>query len=184
MTESNSTLEHIRNRSSIRAYADRALSPSETDKLKEAVLAAPTARDRQELRYSFVTDQTILAAIDKRIFHYCDPAMKETMARRQADSFFYGAPLAVIISAKDSNWADIDAGIAVQTLALAAQSMGLSSVILGMPRLAFKAEDPQNCRILLRMEEDEVFCIAIAIGHGAMSKEPHTHDPALIRVFD
>lgn len=184
MTASNLTLEHIRERSSIRAYTGRALSPSETEKLKNAVLAAPTARDRQELRYSFITDPAIIEAMDKRIFHFCDPDMKETMTRRQSASFFYGAPLAVVISGKDTAWADIDAGIAIQTLALAAQSMGLSSVILGMPRLAFKADDPENCRALLRMEEDERFCIAIAIGQGATTKEPHTHQAEHIRVFD
>ncbi|HPX93169.1 MAG TPA: nitroreductase family protein [Bacillota bacterium] len=184
MTRPNNTLRLIQERSSIRAYTDQPLSPAETEELKKAALAAPTARDRQQLRYSFITDQSIIAAMDQRIFHFCDPEMKAIMAGRQSDSFFYGAPLAVVISARDTPWVDIDAGIAVQTLALAAQSMGLSSVILGMPRLAFRADDPQNCRALLRMEEEERFCIAIALGHGARTKEPHQQHPEHIRVFD
>lgn len=184
MTGSNLTLGHILQRSSIRAYTGQALSPPQTEGLKQSVLAAPTARNRQELRYSFITDKELMKAMDGRIFHFCDAEMKETMARRQSDSFFYGAPLVVVISAKDTSWADLDAGIAVQTLAIAAQSMGLSSVILGMPRLAFKPDDPENCRTLLGMEEDERFCIAIAIGHGAAQKVPHTGQPEFIRVFD
>ncbi|HZK29075.1 MAG TPA: nitroreductase family protein, partial [Clostridia bacterium] len=177
-------LKYIQQRSSIRAYTDEPLTTDEEDKLKEAALAAPTARDRQQLRYSFITDKAVIQKIDERIFQYCDPNMKKMLVERQSDSFFYGAPLAVVVTGKDTSWTDIDAGIAIQTLAIAAQSMELSSVILGMPRLAFKADDPDNCRDLLRMEEDERFSVAIAIGHAATSKEPHVHNPRLIRNFD
>lgn len=184
MTGSNLTLDYIRQRSSIRAYQDRPLTSAEMEALKEAALAAPTARNRQQLRYSFVANRAILDAIDSRIFHFCDPQMKTTMDERESTSFFYGAPLAVFITGQDEIWTPIDAGIAVQTLAIAAQSMGLSSVILGYPRLAFKPDDPDNCGQLIGMEEGEVFKIAIAIGHAATRKEPHTSDPAHIRVFD
>ncbi len=180
MTEYNLTLKHIEERSSIRAYKDEKLTKEAIEILKKAVLSAPTARDRQALRYLFVTDPDILARVDERIFHYCDSDMRKNMEERQADSFFYGAPLSVFIISKDSAWADLDAGIAVQTLAIAAQSMGLSSVILGMPRLAFKEDDPANCRQALGFREDERFCVAIAIGHGAMTKAPHVHNPDLV----
>ncbi len=183
MISNNETLKYIQERSSIRVYQDLALTKEETDALKEAVLAAPTARDRQELRYLFVTDPTILARIDERIFHYCDEGMRGRMIERKSDSFFYGAPLAVFIVGKDAAWTDVDAGIAVQTLAIAAQSLGLSSVILGMPRLAFKPEDPDNCRSLLGLEDDERFSIAIALGRAAAPKAPHKHNPLLIRDF-
>ncbi len=180
----NTTLKHIHERSSIRAYQPEALSTEETGLLKEAVLAAPTARNRQDLRYAFVTDPRLLEKIDERIFAFCDPDMQKSMDERKSSSFFYGAPLAVIISGKDTKWADLDAGIAVQTLALAAQSMGLSSVILGMPRLAFQKDDPDNCRDLLSLEEDERFCVAIAIGRAAAEKTPHVGNPDHIRIFD
>lgn len=180
MTTFNETLRHIQERSSIRAYTGKKLTEEEVKALKTAVLAAPTARDRQGLRYFFVTDPQIIRRVDDRIFSYCDPQMQRIMEERKADSFFYGAPLAVFISGKDQSWIDIDAGIAVQTLAIAAQSMGLASVILGMPRLAFQREDPDHCRDLLGLAEDERFCIAIAIGHGAMTKEAHTHNPDLV----
>ncbi|NLA82568.1 MAG: nitroreductase family protein [Clostridiaceae bacterium] len=180
MTENNLTLKHIEERSSIRAYKKEKLTGEEMEILKKAVLSAPTARNRQALRYLFVTDPDILARVDDRIFHYCDLEMRKSMEERQADSFFYGAPLAVFIIGKDSGWIDLDAGIAIQTLAIAAQSMGLSSVILGMPRLAFKEDDPDNCRQALGLKEDERFCIAISIGHAAMTKAPHTHNPDLV----
>ncbi|MFA5585197.1 MAG: nitroreductase family protein [Saccharofermentanales bacterium] len=184
MTQLNRTLELIQERSSIRSYLKDSVREDEIDRLKEAVLASPTARNRQQLRYSFIRDQELIRRMDQRIFHYCDGQMMESMKTRQADSFFYGAPLVVLISASESAWADLDAGIAVGILAIAAQSLGLSSVILGMPRLAFQEEDPQNCRALLDMEEEERFCVAIAIGRAAAGKEPHQANWDHIRVFD
>lgn len=183
MKDNNQTLNYIQERSSIRAYKDQKLTEGALEALKAAVLAAPTARDRQSLRYLFVQNPDLIDKIDQRILHYCDAAMRESMKARGSDSFFYGAPLAVIIVGKENKWADLDAGIAVQTLAIAAQSMGLSSVILGMPRLAFQPEDPDNCRQLLGISEDERFCVAIAIGYGAMAKPPHTHNPDLVLDF-
>ncbi len=182
MILNNDTLRYIQERSSIRAYKDQKLTVETVEALKSAVLAAPTARDRQLLRYFFVQNPELINKIDQRVLYHGDAAMRESMNARGSDSFFYGAPLAVIIVAKENAWADLDAGIAVQTLAIAAQSMGLSSVILGMPRLAFQAEDPDSCRKLLGIEADERFCIAIAIGYGATTKPPHTHKPD--RVLD
>lgn len=180
MVISNDTIQYILGRSSIRAYQNKPLNKELIDLLKKSVLAAPTARNRQQLRYVFVTDQGIIEQIDERIFHYCDPEMKTIMEERNSSSFFYGAPLCVLITGKDTLWIDIDAGIAIQTLAIAAQSLGLSSVILGMPRLAFKKDDPKNCRALLEIGEDEKFCIAIAIGYADMTKAPHPHNHSLI----
>ena len=183
MDTKNDTMRYILERSSIRGYREQPLSDEQVNILKKAVLAAPTARNRQQLRYNFVTDKHIIRTIDRRIFHFCDPEMQAVMEERASTSFFYGAPLVVLITGKDTTWIDIDAGIAIQTLAIAAQSMGLSSVILGMPRLAFQHDDPENCRDLLKLEADEKFCIAIAIGYADTSKAPHAHDPSLIRDF-
>lgn len=106
--------------------------------------------------------------------------MRQRMAERGSDSFFYNAPLGVIITAEDSRWADVDAGIAIGILSIAAQSMGLGSVILGFPVHAFREDDPENCNALLGFKEGEKFRIAIAIGYPDTEKEPHTQNQALI----
>ncbi len=181
MVNANTTLEHIQQRSSIRRYERTPLTYYEITKLKKAVLAAPTARDLQELRYYFVTDQSVLKQIDECIFRHASCETRQQMISRGTDSFFYNAPLAVIITAKNTRWADADAGIAIGILSIAAQSMGLGSVILGFPAQGFIEGDPDNCCKLLRFEEGEQFRLAIAIGHPATQKEPHKQNPDLIR---
>ena len=54
------------------------------------------------------------------------------------EDIFFAAPTVIFISGeKGWKWSKLDAGIAVQTIALAAHSLGLGSVILGLPKFAF-----------------------------------------------
>lgn len=179
----NLVLKTIQERSSIRRYKDTPLTHEELTLLKDAVLAAPTARNLQGLRYYFITDRSILKQIDQRVMHHAGEEMRARMKERGSDSFFYDAPLGVIITAGDQKWPGEDAGIAVGILSIAAQSMGLGSVILGIPAMAFKEDDPENCGKLLGFEEGEKFRIAIAIGHPATTKEPHEKNYDLIKEF-
>ena len=100
-------------------------------------------------------------------------AGKKLMQERRAANVFYGAPLVVLISARDEKWSELDAGIAVQTLALTAESLGLGSCIIGMVDTAFQRSREANLPALFSMSEDESFRIAIAIGYKAIEKEPH-----------
>ncbi len=179
----NQVLKTIQERSSIRSYKDIPLAQEELDLLKNAVLAAPTARNLQGLRYYFITDRSILKQIDQRVMHHAGDEMRARMKERGSESFFYDAPLGVIITAGEQRWPGEDAGIAVGILSIAAQSMGLGSVILGIPGMAFQEDDPENCGKLLGFAEGEKFRIAIAIGHPATEKEPHEKNFDLIKDF-
>jgi len=102
-----------------------------------------------------------------------DDAGKERMKGR-GGSVFYNAPLAVFISCdKNSRWGDVDAGIAVENLALSAHSLGLGSVIIGMCRAAFDGPEGKRLEQLLRFPDDHRFAIAIAIGQPDCTKEAH-----------
>lgn len=179
----NPVLKTIQERSSIRRYKDTPLTQEELFQLKNAVLAAPTARNLQGLRYYFITDRSILKQIDQRIMHHADEGLRARMKERGSESFFYDAPLGVIITAGDQKWPGEDAGIAVGILSIAAQSMGLGNVILAMPSMAFQENDPENCGTLLGFAEGEKFRIAIAIGHPDTEKKPHEKNFDLIKEF-
>jgi nitroreductase len=179
----NPVLKTIQERSSIRRYKDTPLTEEELFLLKDAVLAAPTARNLQGLRYYFITDQSIIKKINERVIHHSSDAVRARQKERGSVSFFFDAPLVVIITAGDQMWPDMDAGIAVGILSIAAQSMGLGNVILGIPALAFQEDDPENCGQLLGFEEGEKYRIAIAIGHPDTEKAPHKKNFDLIKDF-
>lgn len=180
--KSNTTIQAILQRSSIRGYTDEALTSEELATLKAAALASPTGMDRQAQRFLFITNKQLIADIETTVIEAMKANGNTIMLERMASRDYkviYDAPLFVVVAADENNdGAGTDAGIACQTLALAAKSIGLDSVILGIPRMAFDFDKTLGARA--KMPEGYRYGLGIAIGHRAMDKAPHTPDESHI----
>ena len=175
----NFVMNAILDRSSIRAYAETPLTETELTQLKKAALASPTAMNRQNQRFVFVTNREVIDKIDAAVVEGIIASGNAAFAERirsRGGKTLYNAPLFVGIFAKPARFAQIDAGIAVENLALAAKSLGLDSVILGMPDAAFAGEKGHEFAASLGVPEGFEFMIGIAIGHRATEKAPHEWD--------
>ena len=64
----NETLQSIFSRSSTRKFTAQKVSTEDIEVLKKAALAAPTARNLQELRFAFVEDQELITRISDEVF--------------------------------------------------------------------------------------------------------------------
>ena len=165
------TLEAIAKRSSTRGYLPKPLTGEQIDALIRAGLQAPTATNRQELHFTVLTgDNPILARIED----------EKNGQRGLADlphNFYYEAPLVVIISGEIGfKWTPVDAGIAVENMALAAEELGLGSVILGCIYDAMLGEKAEAFAKALDFPDGYRYQIAIAFGYKDTSKEPHEFD--------
>ena len=103
----------------------------------------------------------------------------ETKAKIESNpnNFYYNAPTVLILSAdKDFKWSKLDAGITVQNIALAAQSMKLGSLIIGIIDDVMRGEKKDYFAKLLKFPDNHEFAIAVAVGHSATEKEPHEID--------
>ncbi len=178
----NLILNTILSRSSIRAYQDEKLCEGELEFLKKAALASPTAMNRQEQRFIFVTSdekrERLEQAIVEGVIASGNEAFIERMKSR-GGKVTYNAPLVVIICAKPSHFAPVDAGIAVENIVLAAGSMGLGSVILGMPASAF-GPGSESVKREFGFPEGFEFMIAVSVGTPAVQKTPHEWDESHI----
>ncbi len=174
----NPVLQVIADRASIRAYTREPLSPAQMEALKRAALAAPTAVNAQTQRFLFVTNPALLHEVEQAVLQKIlasgdEAAIARTAAR--GNKVLYDAPLLVIVTIDPQNaYTKIDAGIAAQTLALAAKSMGLDSVIVGMPGMAFSGPEGPALKQKLRFPAGLEYGIGVLIGHRAMDKAPHT----------
>lgn len=177
----NEVLETIYARSSIRAYSPEKLTCEELAALKKAALASPTAMNRQDQRFVFIASDEkrdrLEQAIIEGVIASGNVDFLERMKSR-GGKVTYNAPLVVVICAKPGRFAPVDAGIAVENLAIAAKSMGLDSVILGMPATAFSGPEAEKVKAEFGFPEGFEFQIAISIGHRAMDKAPHEFDEA------
>lgn len=177
----NEVLKAIAERSSIRAYTSEKLTQEEIKLLLTAGLQAPTARNEQEIHITALEGtHPILAEIEaeKRalLAAEADEEKRESILN-SPHNFYYEAPTVFILSAdKNFSWSKVDAGIAVENIALAAQSLGLSSVILGIIKGAMEGEKKAYFAQKLEFPENYEYVIAIAVGHRDTEKEPHAID--------
>lgn len=173
----NDTLRLISSRRTHRSYASTPLSEEQIDTLLKAAVESPSARNMQPWHFTVVRDQALLDEINEAVIQQMMKRAPEKRSPRLADKafhVFYHAPAVIFISGMpDHYYTPIDAGIAVENIALAAESMGLGSVILGMPRDAFAHEKADDFRRALHFPEGWDFVIAIAVGVPADTKDAH-----------
>ena len=171
----NETLSLIASRRSHRAYLPDQLTREQLDALLLAAVQSPSAVNRQPWHFTVVQNAQLLADINAAVR---EEALKnENPGPRFSDpafNVFYHAPTVLFISGvKDSHWTAIDCGIATQNIVIAAESMGLGTVILGLPRFAFEGARAADLERALGFPENHGFVIAISVGKPADTKPEH-----------
>jgi len=114
-----STLDVIRDRRSIRRYANRAIPDTVLREILEAARQAPSAANRQPYRFIVVTDNALKRALSKGLWN----------------RFIKDAPVTIVGCAETNGltrkWAVIDTTIALQNMVIAAWSLGVGSCWIG-----------------------------------------------------
>ncbi len=159
----NDFLKVIDTRNSVRKYSDKPLPEDVCRTLLEAGLKAPTAANKQEIHFTVVgRDNPVQAEIQKDL----NPDANV--------SFYYDAPVTIYLSADESfHWSACDAGIAVENIHLAAEALGLGSVILGCMERVLNGEKKAEYAKKLAFPEGYKYEVAIAVGYAEATKEPH-----------
>ena len=165
---SNPVLNAIADRRSIRGYKPDQITKEQLDAIMVAAEQSPSARNLQPWRFSVVQNLDIIKEVNAEV---CNVFNIE-------EDIFFAAPTVIFISC-DSNerWARNDCGIAVQTMSLATHSLGLGSVILGMPDAAFTGPRGSYFNELLKFPEGHTFAVALAVGIPTTTKEAHPIEP-------
>ena len=165
----NEILKAIEQRFSTRGFTAEKLTDEELNALINAGLQAPTAANKQEIHFTVVDGgNPILKEIERE--------MLAGTGRELAKSFYYDAPTVILLSG-DSNfgWSAVDAGIAVENIALAAEALGLGNLIIGCIKNAMNGDRYAEFASKLKLPEGYKFEVAIAVGHKATSKAPHEY---------
>ncbi len=169
----NGILDAIEKRSSTRSYTEQKLTQEEIAVLIKAGLQAPTARNEQEIHF------TVAEGTNPIVKEIEDEKNSLNGSAQPAVNFYYNAPTLIFLSAdKDFPWSAVDAGIAVENISLAAEQLGLGSVIIGCIKAALRGEKKDYFAKALAFPENYEFEIAIAVGYKAAEKVPHDFDEA------
>jgi nitroreductase len=167
----NEVLTTIKHRSSARAYSGETVTEEELDAVLKAGLMAPTGMNRQEIHFSVVKgDNPVLAELDAEM-------RRLRGQEKQPHNFCYEAPVVIFLSAEDDfKWSSVDAGIAVENMALAAESLGLGNLVIGCVYDALHGEKQAYFSEKLAIPEGYSFQIALAVGHKTDNKTPHEYE--------
>ena len=162
-------LKAIAERRATRAYSEKGLDRSAVEKLLEAAVEAPSARNLQP--WAFVVFEG-----KKRLHEFSEKAKAELLRAPAASTpeitkmlsdpsfdIFYGAPLLIVICATSAeSQAAEDCCLAAQNLMLAAHAAGLATCPIGFARpwLALPATKSQ-----LGIPADYVPVFPLILGH-------------------
>ena len=164
---SNPVLQAIADRRSNRGYEAAQITKEQLDILLAAAEQAPSARNSQAWHFTVVQNKELIAEINEEC--------KKAMNREGDVDVFYSAPTVIFISydPEAHPWAYLDCGIAVQNIALAAHSIGLGSVIIGMAMMAFGGDKASYFAEKLKFPENFKFGISISVGTPNVTKDAH-----------
>ncbi len=158
----------IRERRSVRRYADREIDPAVLEEIVDLARFSPSWKNTQVVRYHMIQNE----------------AVKEQIAREGVLNFDFNAKtilraktLVIVSVVKETSgyerdgsfstsqgdrWEAFDAGLATQNFLLAAHSKGLGSVILGV-------FDEAKIREQITLPEEERITALIALGYPTES---------------
>lgn len=177
----NETVKSILSRRSVRSYTEKELSRDIIEKLLLCAMWAPSARNIQPCHVRALTDKSALESMNtdyKNKIGWDVPAY----SRWDENAFYQGAPAVFFIFAETKSF--IDAGIMVENIALAAESMNLGSCIIGCIRDLFDAPEGEKWKKLLNIPEDWHFLISIAVGEKAECPRPKERKPENFKIID
>ena len=176
----NEVLKTIAGRYSCRDFADTPLTDEQVKAIAEAALAAPSARNAMPWHVIVVTDKALITDLDKEGVKILttgdDPLGYGSRLKEEGGNLFYNAPCMVLIAKDGSPYAANDCGIVSQNITLAAHSLGLGSVIVGLAGVPFGGPRGEEFKKLLKFPEGYSFAISVLVGTPKSGKDPHELD--------
>ncbi len=181
MTEK-SAVEAILDRRTIRSYKDEPVKKEILEKLLECAMWAPSGRNSQGCHIRVLTDKKALDALNtdfKNKVGWDTPAY----TRWDVNPVYQGAPAMFFIYGETPG-NDMNGGIMVENIAIAAESMGLGSCIIASVGSLLKAEEGIKWKKLLGIPEEFEFVIAIAVGEKNETPEVKPRKPENFRIVE
>jgi nitroreductase len=174
----NSTLDAIFARFSCRAFTDKKIDDETAAILARAALAAPSGMNVQPVNVIVVHNTSLLLEMEKAVVDFFiktgDQATVERIKSRN-NKIFYNASTVFFLAVKNKSAADV--GIASENIVIAAASLGLGNIILGLPGVVFN--DPSTAvywKQKLSFPEGYEYGLAVAVGNAAAPGKPHALD--------
>lgn len=185
----NETLKNLEERSSCAAFTDKLPEKEKIEAIAKAATQSPSATNAQPWRIVVITNKELIQEMEEETLHMMSqiPAYKGLYdaVTSSGMKLFYNAPCMVVLPYDSRNiYAKYDCGIATQSIAVAAQSLGVASHIIAINEVAFMGEKGAHFKEKLQFPKNYDFGLAVLLGYAAAPKAPHEPDPNKIIYID
>lgn len=169
------TIDAIRDRRSCREYLPDMITDKELEGVLEAAFLSPSAKNMQRRHLTVITNQQYLDELNEKICARIDRDHNEYHV-------FYHAPVVIALSSlKEDRWCREDMGIMVENICIAAEGMGLGTVILGLPQRYFELEESAEDIKKLGAPENYEPILFVSVGYKKNNDiPPKPRDTSLI----
>lgn len=158
----------IKNRRSVRDYADKQLSAEDVAQIVEAGSFAPSAHNQQPWHFTVVQNKALLDTINKKaneVMAASDNEFFRSMGSNPAFRASYNATVVIVVSGLDGAIsAQTDCSAAIQNMMLMAHSLGIGSVWVGM---LWPFLNTEEAKTMLKIPEGYTPLHGIAFGYPA-----------------
>jgi nitroreductase len=177
--KTNEVIEAIKTRRSTRSYSSRQVSREDLETILDAATYAPNGMGAQTWHFTAVQNADKLKELNKRVkgaFAKSDDPQMQEHGKDASYCCYYQAPALVIVSNEpEEDWAGLDCATALQSIFLAARSLGIDSCWINQP--AITCEDPEVRAYLTSLgvpENHKAYgCAALGYGNApANEKKP------------
>ena len=130
-------LKAISDRRSHRAYRKEQVPEDVLGSVLKAGLEAPSARNHQPWHFSVVQDAALIQEVHDEAAKVMGKNTSPWFSDPDFQMLYHAPTLIFLFGEKEFSWTQVDCGIAAENMVLAAESLGVGSVILGLPKPAF-----------------------------------------------
>jgi len=130
----NETIEVIKRRRSIRKFKPKRIPDEYLQEILECAILAPNARNQQKWHFIVIQNKETLDKMANIMEEGMLKSGIDFLAQRAKDpnfNPFWNAPTVILITAdKTARFAEIDCALAAENILIAAESLGLGSIIM------------------------------------------------------
>ena len=161
----NAVLKAIENRRSTRKYKEEQITEEELQALLDAGIQAPSANNSQSWHFTVIQNKdmiNLMSNLSREMMLKSDIEYIVNMGKN-VSNIFYNAPTVIVISGKkDVSSSLVDCSAAIENMLIAAESIGLGTVWIGLIRYFFTFGDEVK---KLQIPDGYEPCYAVAIGY-------------------
>ena len=184
----NETIKSILNRRSYRAYKPEQISKEELDAIINCGLNAPSAMNTQNWHFTVIQNKDLLARINADTISQLPKDAQERMTARNGGSkdfsLFYFAPTVVLVSGvADDRYSLLNGAYAAENMCVAAESMNIGSIIIGMAAMLFNSPKAEDYMRELRIPSGYKPDYAVCFGYKGMEAAPPEREKDRVTYF-